>query len=77
MQQLLAEEGVSAGAYLDPDIWVYRPLDMVREGLARAPLALTPHTTRPLLGQANPNDHVILTSGAYNLGFMAALAVKI
>lgn len=71
---LLAEEGVSAGAYLDPDIWVYRPLDMVREGLARAPLALTPHTTRPLLGQANPNDHVILTSGAYNLGFMAARA---
>ena len=71
---LLAEEGVSAGAYLDPDIWVYRPLDMVREGLTRAPLALTPHTTRPLLGQANPNDHVILTSGAYNLGFMAARA---
>ncbi|MDO9430044.1 MAG: hypothetical protein Q7T84_01960 [Phenylobacterium sp.] len=71
---LLAEEGVTSGAYLDPDIWVYRPLDMVREGLARAPLALTPHTTRPLLGQANPNDHVILTSGAYNLGFMAARA---
>ncbi|MBT9471777.1 MAG: hypothetical protein V4514_03990 [Pseudomonadota bacterium] len=71
---LLAEEGVTSGVYLDPDIWVYRPLDMVREGLARAPLALTPHTTRPLLGQANPNDHVILTSGAYNLGFMAARA---
>lgn len=69
---LLAEPGTRAGAYLDPDIWVYRPLDMVREGLARAPLALTPHTTRPLLGEANPNDHVILTSGAYNLGFMAA-----
>jgi hypothetical protein len=71
---LLAEEGVTSAAYLDPDIWVYRPLDLVREGLARAPLALTPHTTRPLLGQANPNDHVILTSGAYNLGFMAARA---
>lgn len=71
---LLAEEGVTSAAYLDPDIWVYRPLALVREGLARAPLALTPHTTRPLLGQANPNDHVILTSGAYNLGFMAARA---
>jgi len=71
---LLAEEGVTSGAYLDPDIWVYRPLDDVREGLARAPLVLTPHMTRPLAGEANPNDHVILTSGAYNLGFMAARA---
>jgi hypothetical protein len=71
---LLAEEGVTAGAYLDPDIWVYRPLDLVREGLARAPLALTPHLTRPLRGEASPNDHTILTSGAYNLGFMAARA---
>jgi len=71
---LLAEDGVRAGAYLDPDIWVYRPLDEVREALSRAPLALTPHTTRPLLGEAQPNDHVILTSGAYNLGFMAARA---
>lgn len=71
---LLSEEGVSAGVYLDPDIWVYRPLDAVREGLARAPLALTPHTTRPLRGEANPSDHVILQSGSYNLGFMAARA---
>ncbi len=71
---LLAEEGVTSGAYLDPDIWVYRPLDEVREGLARAPLVLTPHMTRPLAGEAHPNDHVILTSGAYNLGFMAARA---
>ncbi|MES2895131.1 MAG: hypothetical protein V4759_03805 [Pseudomonadota bacterium] len=71
---LLAEEGVTSGAYLDPDIWVYRPLDEVREALAAAPLVLTPHMTRPLAGEANPNDHVILTSGAYNLGFMAARA---
>lgn len=71
---LLAEEGVATGAYLDPDIWVYRPLDAVREGLARAPLALTPHTTRPLRGEASPNDHVILQSGSFNLGFMAARA---
>ena len=68
---LLAEAGVSSVVYLDPDIYVYRPLAEVREGLARAPLVLTPHMTRPLRGNANPNDHVILTSGAYNLGFMA------
>ncbi len=57
--------------YLDPDIWVYRPLDAVRQALTRAPLALTPHLTRPLSGPANPNDHTILTSGSFNLGFMA------
>ena len=68
---LLAQAGVSSVVYLDPDIFVYRPLTEVREGLARAPLVLTPHLTRPLRGDANPNDHVILTSGAYNLGFMA------
>lgn len=68
---LLAEAGVSSVVYLDPDIFVYRPLTEVREALARAPLVLTPHMTRPLPGAANPNDHVILTSGAYNLGFMA------
>ncbi len=68
---LLGEAGVSSAVYLDPDIFVYRPLTEVRQGLARAPLVLTPHMTRPLRGDANPNDHVILTSGAYNLGFMA------
>nr|QQZ49927.1 hypothetical protein JKL49_25025 [Phenylobacterium glaciei] len=68
---LLAEAGVGSVVYLDPDIFVYRPLAEVREGLARAPLVLTPHMTRPLRGAANPNDHVILTSGSYNLGFMA------
>ena len=57
--------------YLDPDIWVYQTLDLVRQALKRAPLALTPHLTRPLVGPANPNDHTILTSGSFNLGFMA------
>jgi hypothetical protein len=57
--------------YLDPDIWVYQPLDLVRQALKRAPLALTPHLTRPLSGPANPNDHTILTSGSFNLGFMS------
>ena len=71
---LLSEEGVTSGAYFDPDIWVYRPLDAVREGLAKAPLALTPHTTRPLRGEASPNDHVILQSGSFNLGFAAMRA---
>jgi hypothetical protein len=68
---LLARPQIGQAVYLDPDIFVYRPLEAVREGLARAPLVLTPHLTRPLKGEANPSDRVILASGAYNLGFMA------
>ncbi|MDP3488660.1 MAG: hypothetical protein Q8R71_00860 [Phenylobacterium sp.] len=71
-RRLLAEPGVTSVTYLDPDIFVYAPLTPVREALAQAPLALIPHLTRPLAGEASPNDHTILTSGAYNLGFLAA-----
>ena len=72
--RFLTEPGVTSATYLDPDIFVFRPLDRVREGLARAQLVLTPHLTRPLLGSAMPNDHAILQSGSYNLGFCAARA---
>ena len=70
----LTAPGVTSATYLDPDIFVFRPLDAVRQGLAKAQLALTPHLTRPLLGSAMPNDHAILRSGSYNLGFCAARA---
>ena len=73
-KHLLAQPGVTSVTYLDPDIYVYRPLDGVREGLAQAQLVLTPHVTRPLLGDANPNDQAILRSGVYNLGFCAGRA---
>jgi hypothetical protein len=72
--RFLTEPGVTSAIYLDPDIFVFRPLDAVRQGLAEAQLALTPHLTKPLLGSAMPNDHAILQSGSYNLGFCAARA---
>ena len=68
-RRLLTEPGVTSATYLDPDIFVFRPLDAVREGLAQAELVLTPHTTRPLLGDALPGDRDLLQSGTYNLGF--------
>jgi hypothetical protein len=73
-KHLLAQPEVTSVTYLDPDIYVYRPLDGVREGLAQAQLVLTPHVTRPLLGDANPNDQALLRSGVYNLGFCAVRA---
>ncbi|MDB5419356.1 MAG: hypothetical protein JWP50_2775, partial [Phenylobacterium sp.] len=71
-RRLLGEAG--SVTYLDPDIYVFRPLGQVRQALAAAELALTPHLTRPLTGEAMPNDQAILRSGVYNLGFMAARA---
>ena len=73
-RRFLTEPGVTSATYLDPDIFVFRPLTAVRAGLAEAQLALTPHLTRPLLGSAMPNDHAILKSGSFNLGFCAARA---
>ena len=70
-RRLLTQPGVASVTYLDPDIFVYRPLDAVRAGLAEAELVLTPHTTRPLLGAATPNDQDLLRTGTYNLGFAA------
>lgn len=69
-RRLLAE--AASVTYVDPDIYVFRPLEEVRAALAEAELALTPHITRPLHGEANPHDRTILQSGVYNLGFMAA-----
>jgi hypothetical protein len=73
-RRFLTEPGATSATYLDPDILVFRPLNAVRRGLAEAQLALTPHLTRPLLGSAMPNDHAILKSGSFNLGFCAARA---
>ncbi|HEY3948939.1 hypothetical protein [Phenylobacterium sp.] len=71
---LLSDGSGKSATYLDPDIVAFRPLDPVRRGLAEAQLALTPHLTRPMLGAAMPNDHAILRSGSFNLGFCAARA---
>jgi hypothetical protein len=73
-KHLLSQPGVKSATYLDPDIYVYRPLDGVRKGLAEAQLVLTPHITRPLLGDANPNDQALMRSGVYNLGFCSGRA---
>jgi len=58
--------------YLDPDIYVFKPLDYIFELLDRYSIILTPHITKAL-----PNDGLLideqnlLLSGVYNLGFIA------
>ncbi len=69
-------EGADRVIYMDPDIAVFRPMDEVFEQLAQgASVVLTPHLTQPLPRDGRkPDDLEILTSGTYNLGFLAVAA---
>jgi len=58
--------------YLDPDIYLYRPMLEVEEALACGSLmVLTPHLTGPLADGKKPTELDIMRAGAYNLGFIA------
>lgn len=58
--------------YLDPDIAAYSRFDAIERAFsAGASVALTPHITAPLEDGCEPNDHHILQSGVFNLGFVA------
>lgn len=56
--------------YFDPDIYFYRPVDVIWEKLQSHGIVLTPHLTGPLDEQHNPDELLILRSGTYNLGFI-------
>lgn len=56
--------------YLDPDIYVFRPLEEVYEALNEASIVLTPHMRSPIFDDCFPNETAILQSGTYNLGFI-------
>ena len=71
VRTLLAQPGVRSVTYLDPDIEVFRPLMPVWEALATAPMALTPHTLRPLTTPGSPTNEDLARSGRFNLGFLA------
>ena len=62
----------SSVIYLDPDIYVYRPLHEIerifRDG---ASVIVTPHLTKPLEDGKKPNDEHMLQAGVFNLGFIA------
>lgn len=71
-QYLFAQDGYDSAVYLDPDIYVLRPLKHVKDALEDgANIVLTPHITAPLDDGGDPDDIRILRTGCYNLGFLA------
>jgi hypothetical protein len=69
LEYLFETEGVERLLYLDPDILVLAPLSPLFDQLARTPLILTPHLTRPYDDDRHPQEVDILRSGTFNLGF--------
>lgn len=58
--------------YLDSDIYLFSRLDQLfKEFLQGASIILTPHILYPLEDGYNPDDHSMLKSGIFNLGFIA------
>lgn len=66
------EWGAASAVYLDPDIYVLKPLEHVENALSGgAALVLTPHSLAPLDDGGDPDDLRLLRTGTFNLGFAA------
>jgi len=74
LSDLFERRGYETLLYLDPDIWVHRPLDAIHAALEEASIVLTPHIRRPYGDDKLPSDLTILQSGTYNLGFVGLRA---
>ena len=59
-------------AYIDPDIEIFRPLDVVVEALQENAIVLTPHNISPIPRDGmETSEQAIRYSGIFNLGFVA------
>ncbi|MCC6069492.1 glycosyltransferase family 4 protein [Massilia sp. GCM10020059] len=68
----LLDRGHSEVLYIDPDIYLYRPLeDVMRHLSSGASIVLTPHMLAPYDDDRNPTEASIRMAGTYNLGFCA------
>jgi lipopolysaccharide biosynthesis glycosyltransferase len=77
VMQFLLDSGAHKVIYLDPDILCFRRFDEVLEALDNASIVLTPHSTSPISNEYFPDDYLFLSSGVYNLGFIAVRQSKI
>ena len=72
----LFNKGYQKVVYLDPDIFVYNPLEKTFDSLEAHDAVVTPHLTKPLVDKFRPADLDILKTGVYNLGFLAVKATN-
>ena len=70
LADLMEQRGYQTVLYIDPDIWIFEPLDEIYSALDSASVVLIPHIRRPFFDDKNPSDLSILQSGTYNLGFI-------
>ena len=69
---LLENYDYQSAIYLDPDIYVVKPLSHVLEALESGnDIVLTPHALAPLNDGKDPDDQRLMMTGVYNLGFLA------
>jgi glycosyltransferase involved in cell wall biosynthesis len=69
---LFRQQGYGRVIYLDPDIYVLKPLSHVTRALAEgAECVLTPHITQPIDDGRLPSEIDIMRAGVFNLGFCA------
>ena len=62
--------GYDLVTYFDPDICLYRNLDVIESQLDDSEILLTPHITAPVLDNYQPQEVDILRAGTFNLGFL-------
>ena len=67
----LMEMGYKKLIYLDPDIRVYSPLDLLWMELDSSESLVTPHENTPCMDGLRSSDIDFLKNGVYNLGFIA------
>jgi hypothetical protein len=69
---LFSRKGFDRAIYLDPDVYVLKPLDHVLQAFADgADCVLTPHITCPIDDGRYPGEIELLLAGVFNLGFAA------
>jgi hypothetical protein len=69
--QMLFDRGAEKVIYLDPDILCFRPFDEVHAALDQHSIVLTPHICSPAPDDYYPGERGFLSSGVFNLGFLA------
>lgn len=72
IEYLFKNHGYDKVVYLDPDMYVYKPLDEVLDVLDENFVALTPHIIKPYVEfKGAISEEELLFVGIYNLGFAA------